>query len=171
MSMVSLDQAPPARPRADAARNRDRIAMAAHEVFAERGLEACVQDVAARAGVDKATVYRNFSTKDELMRAVVCSRLEWFKRLADEAAESPDPWRAFSRLMMTVADAQAGNRAVADSMDSRRDTSEVRAARAAAVESIDRLMHCAKRQGAMRANAASRDILGSVPFQVEGLIV
>ena len=52
-SMSTLDERPR---RADAVRNRERVVAAAAAVFAERGVEAGVPDVAARAGVGKATV-------------------------------------------------------------------------------------------------------------------
>ncbi|HKD97051.1 MAG TPA: helix-turn-helix domain-containing protein, partial [Micromonosporaceae bacterium] len=44
--------------RRDAARNRERILAAAEEVFAERGLEVSLDDVARHAGVGVGTVYR-----------------------------------------------------------------------------------------------------------------
>jgi AcrR family transcriptional regulator len=60
-----------ARPlRADAERNRARILAAAGEVFAERGLDVSLDDIAAHAGVGVGTVYRRFPDKDALLRAV-----------------------------------------------------------------------------------------------------
>ena len=58
------------RARADAARNSVAVLDAAREVFAEKGLAAGVDEVAARAGVGKATVYRCWPTKDALVAAV-----------------------------------------------------------------------------------------------------
>lgn len=146
------------RARADAVRNRELVITAAREVFAEHGLGASVEAVAARAGVGKATVYRNFVTKNHLLAAVVCAQLDWFANLADEAAESDDPWHAFGQLMQAAAEAQAANRAVAGSMHGLIDTPAVEEARAAAAEAVDRLMLRAKQQGEMRADARSRDI-------------
>lgn len=73
------------RSRADATRNRVRVVDAAVDVFAERGVEATVAAVAARAGVGNATVFRNFPTKDDLIGAVTS---RWFAdwRLFLEAA-------------------------------------------------------------------------------------
>jgi AcrR family transcriptional regulator len=48
--------------RADAARNLELILEAADEAFAEQGHEACVADIATRAGVGQATIFRRFET-------------------------------------------------------------------------------------------------------------
>ena len=64
--MVSLDVAPPT-PSA-----RERILTAAYELFGRRGIRAVGTDeVIARAGVAKATLYRHFATKNDLVLAVL----------------------------------------------------------------------------------------------------
>jgi AcrR family transcriptional regulator len=51
---------------------RDQIVWAAKRVFLEKGLDAAsMDDVAARAGTTKPTVYAHFKSKDELFSAVV----------------------------------------------------------------------------------------------------
>jgi AcrR family transcriptional regulator len=57
--------------RSDAARNRQRLLEAAAEVFAERGLEAGVEEVARVAGVGMGTLYRRFPTKEALIDELV----------------------------------------------------------------------------------------------------
>ena len=65
--------APPER--ADAARNRRRIVAAAEALFAERGIgDVTVAEVAARAGVGKATVFRRFGDKAALLDALLGER-------------------------------------------------------------------------------------------------
>ena len=64
-------QSPPSVLRADAARNRERIIAAAAAVFAERGLDAATAEIAHRAGVGEATLFRRFPTKDELIASDV----------------------------------------------------------------------------------------------------
>ena len=59
------------RTRADAVRNFERVLAAATEVLAEKGAEAGVPEIAARAGVGKGTVYRCFPTKEHLIAAVL----------------------------------------------------------------------------------------------------
>ena len=58
---------PERRRRSDAERNRQRVLDAAVEVFAEPGIDAQIPDVARRAGVGIATVYRNFPSKRALL--------------------------------------------------------------------------------------------------------
>lgn len=57
--------------RADAARNSERILRAAREVYAENGPDAMLEDIARRAGVGIATLYRRFPNKEELVRAAL----------------------------------------------------------------------------------------------------
>lgn len=57
--------------RSDARLNRERLLVAAREVFGERGLAAEVKDIADRAGLGVGTLYRNFATKDDLVHALV----------------------------------------------------------------------------------------------------
>lgn len=76
--------------RADAVRNLDRVLVAAREVFVERGLDATVEEIAARAGVGKATVYRNFPTRSDLMATTALHRLSWFDQRLREALAHED---------------------------------------------------------------------------------
>jgi AcrR family transcriptional regulator len=62
--------------RADAARNRDRVLEAARSLFASRGVEVPLDDIAARAGVGPGTVHRHFPTKQALLVAIVVERLD-----------------------------------------------------------------------------------------------
>jgi AcrR family transcriptional regulator len=88
---------PACRPmRADARRNRERILDAARAVFAASGGEAQMDQIAARAGVGVGTVYRHFPTKDALLAEMVEQRFATFARWAREAAQEPDPWKAFA---------------------------------------------------------------------------
>jgi AcrR family transcriptional regulator len=155
---VSAATLPPRPRRADALRNHDRVLKAAGEVLAERGLEAGVDEVAVRAGVGKATVYRSFPTKELLVAAVACERLRWLEGLTVEAARSDDPWAAFGMLLRTMAEAKAGNRILSAIMASVGELPDVRRARADVASAMERLMRRAQAQGAMRADATPRDV-------------
>jgi len=82
--------------RADARRNRERILAAAQRVFAEKGHEAQMDDVAAKAAVGVGTVYRHFPSKEALLGALVAEKFSQFAANAREALEIEDPWEAFS---------------------------------------------------------------------------
>jgi len=58
------------KPRADAIRNRERVLEAAKAVFSQGGPEASLEAVARCAGVGIGTLYRHFSTRDDLYEAV-----------------------------------------------------------------------------------------------------
>jgi len=74
-----------------------RILSAAAEVFAEQGLGARLADVAARADVGVATVYRRFANKDDLILALFAERFAYWERQAQRAAEAEDVWAGFVR--------------------------------------------------------------------------
>src|SRR5258708_28294723 len=76
--------------RRDAVANRQRLLDAAAQVFAERGLEAGVEEIARVAGVGMGTLYRRFPTKDALIAALVHDMMATMLRLAREASERPD---------------------------------------------------------------------------------
>ncbi|MFI7140816.1 TetR/AcrR family transcriptional regulator [Streptomyces massasporeus] len=93
------------RPRADALRNRERIVTAAREMFVEHGPEVPLDDIARRAGVGNATVYRNFPDRDALVREVVCSVMDRTAAAAEAAlTEAGDAFEALERFVHAAAD-------------------------------------------------------------------
>src|ERR687893_559304 len=68
--------------RADAERNRQRILAAASTVFAERGLDVSLDDIAGAAGVGVGTVYRRFPDKDALIDALFEDKIADVERVA-----------------------------------------------------------------------------------------
>ncbi len=90
--------------RADAQRNLERVLDAATEVFAASGPAASIDEIAKRAGVGHATVFRRFPTKDDLMYAVVERHVAQMRALAEEALASDDPGAAFFAYIHGVAE-------------------------------------------------------------------
>jgi AcrR family transcriptional regulator len=84
--------------RADARTNRDRILTVADEVFGQGGPAASTEEVARRAGVGIATVFRHFPTKADLLTAVLVRRFERLRAEAEAARRAPDPGGAFFDL-------------------------------------------------------------------------
>jgi AcrR family transcriptional regulator len=100
--------------RADAAGNRRRIVDAARAVFAERGVDAPLDEIARRAGVGNATLYRRFSTREDLVAAALEDRLVEYANAAAEALSQADPWTGFCAYVERVCAMQAADRGARD---------------------------------------------------------
>jgi AcrR family transcriptional regulator len=144
--------------RADARRNRERVVAAAAAVFAERGIEATVPEVAERAGVGKATVYRSFPSKEHLVAAVALQRLEEFERGARERLGEPDGWAALDDLFGEAAERYCRDRTVIGALFAGARSDLLAPARTEVWRSVGELMERAKRQGTMRADATPADL-------------
>src|SRR6478735_3880358 len=79
--------------RADARRNYDQLIAAAREAFTERDRSASLEDIARRAGVGIATLYRHFPTRTDLVQAIYVDEVEALSRSAEELA-ALEPWEA-----------------------------------------------------------------------------
>ena len=95
--------------RADAQRNQDRILAAAREAFASDGYEVPIEDIARRAGVGAATVYRRFPTKERLLHAIFDAGLTELEQSIIAAAAIADPWDALLASMRAVIEIQSAN--------------------------------------------------------------
>ncbi|MBH0778992.1 TetR/AcrR family transcriptional regulator [Nocardia bovistercoris] len=100
--------------RSDAKRNRDALVAAAREVFLERGLDAPLKEIAARAGVAIGTLYNRFPTRDDLIAAAVEDRVEAGSRVAEAALAIDDPWDSFVYMVVKVCELQASDRLLGD---------------------------------------------------------
>lgn len=78
--------------RRDAAQNRERLLVAARELFAEQGFEVTLDDIARHAGVGVGTAYRRFANKDELLDALFAGQTVELAAAADAGLTDPDPW-------------------------------------------------------------------------------
>ena len=76
--------------RRDAVRNHHRILEAAREVLGESGADACMEEIAARAGVGVGTVYRRFASKDALIDELLQLALEEVLSSTDRALARAD---------------------------------------------------------------------------------
>jgi AcrR family transcriptional regulator len=87
--------------RKDAQRNREAIMAAARELFAECA-DVPMYEVARRAGVGQATLYRNFPDRRDLAAALLLDEMEHTEQLAADHAGDPD---AFFVLLRNVVEA------------------------------------------------------------------
>src|SRR3954452_871058 len=105
--------------RADAERNRPRILAAAASVFAERGLEVSLDDIAHAAGVGVGTVYRRFPDKDALIDALFEVKIGDAVQLAKACHEIDDPWTGFVTFMRGMCAMNAKDRGFKEALLSR----------------------------------------------------
>jgi AcrR family transcriptional regulator len=106
---------PPARGlRRDAALNREHIVNAAREVFREQGLGAPIEDVARRAGVGVATLYRRFPTRPELIAGAFASKMDAYAEATEHALGYADPWAGFCWYVERVCEMQAQDHGFTD---------------------------------------------------------
>ncbi|WP_225731969.1 MULTISPECIES: TetR/AcrR family transcriptional regulator [unclassified Nocardia] len=144
--------------RTDARRNRDALVAAARAVFDERGLDAPLKQIAARAGVAIGTLYNRFPTREDLIAAAVEDRIEAGTRIAEEALEIDDPWDAFVYLVEKICELHASDRIL--------NELSLRAAPSAAFARAQeyghglmrRIVTRAQESGALRADWALEDI-------------
>ncbi|WOX10354.1 TetR/AcrR family transcriptional regulator [Streptomyces sp. N50] len=151
------------RPRADALRNRERIVTAAREMFVEFGPDVPLDEIARRAGVGNATLYRNFPDRDALVREVVVSVMDRIAEGAEVAlAETGDAFAALERFVHDSADERVG--ALCPMMASTFDQfhPDLEAARERVEELIGEVMERARKAGQLRSDVGVGDVMVAV---------
>jgi AcrR family transcriptional regulator len=95
--------------RADARRNREKIMASAAELFASRGREAQMEEIAAHCGLGMGTLYRHFPSKQALLTAMVRERFRGMADLARAAEQIADPGESFEVLLSSYLEAAEGD--------------------------------------------------------------
>jgi AcrR family transcriptional regulator len=150
----------PSRLRADAVRNRLALVRAARAVFGERGLEAPLDEIARRAGVGNATLYRHFPTRCELVAAVFADTLHDVVAATERALSMPDAWTGFTTHVTFLCALQATDRGLADLLiTSMGGAPELEALRARASDGFKRITERAKDAGALRRDFQPEDLV------------
>lgn len=141
--------------RGDAVRNYERIVVAAGRAFEEHGPAATLEDVAKRAGVGVATVYRRFRNRDQLVRAV----FEHILTTVIEPitmVESDDPWCDLTEALEATVELVARNQ-VALALAREIDAIDVNGLQRY-VKAADRLVGRAIDAGVVRPDLMGRDL-------------
>jgi AcrR family transcriptional regulator len=146
--------------RTDAARNRDQVLGAATALFAERGDEAQMADVARAAGVGVGTVYRHFPTRRALIEAVAERR---FAEILDHARRTslpnPDARGALADLLGHVAEVHTRGRALSSAIESVLGDTEPRGeVRDELADLGEELLARGRAEGSIRADATASDL-------------
>lgn len=149
----------PGQLRADARRNHDRILRAARDLFVDRGAGVALEDIAQRAGVGIGTLYRRFTDRDTLMRAVVLDALTRTAQAAEQAhADEADSFAALRRYMHAALELRVS--AVIPVLLERLDldTGPERAAREASARAVQQLIDAAHADQSLPADVTFGDI-------------
>lgn len=152
--------------RSDAVRNHARIIAAARLLFTEHGLGVTVPEVAARAGVGKATVYRSYPTKQDLILAVAEEQFQALKLRTEAALDGADTYRELLTYIPDLFAALAADRVLADAFFA----GEILPAEEI-MEQIGRLLDEAKAYGPIRPDAGVNDVRVLLCGVVRQLIV
>ena len=153
--------------RADARRNHERVLAAAVEVFTEHGLEATIPQVAARAGVGKATVYRSFPTKADLVRALAQSQVDWLTGRIEAAVEpaAQDAGTALESALVDITTRLAEDRLMVEVLSGTHGIDDPPVPTAAG-----RILELGVEQGRFRADVTERDVTVLVAGVARALI-
>jgi AcrR family transcriptional regulator len=154
--------------RADAQRNLERVLDAAAELFAERGCDVSVDEIAHRAGVGHATVFRRFPTKDALIAAVVSKQVGELAAFVREALEEEDAGEAFRSFVWHAGELHASNRGLDEGFTRCGDMRELAEAKAELNGLIEQLIERAQAARALRSDVAADDVSSLVGGAIRG---
>jgi len=144
--------------RADAQRNLESILEAAASEFAEHGLDTCVADIAKRAGVGQATIFRRFETKEDLIAAVVELKLDKLREAAEEAAGRKRAWDGLREFMQTAIALHLSDRGLYEAVHERLlSDPRMLAKKAELLAIMTGLVERAKAEGDLRRDVAPQD--------------
>ncbi|OBB48192.1 TetR/AcrR family transcriptional regulator [Mycobacterium sp. 852002-51961_SCH5331710] len=145
--------------RKDAERNRQRVLAAARDLFAQRGLEATLNDVAKHANLGVGTVYRRFPCKEQLVEAVFEDAIDEVVCLAERALQQEDSWSGFVWFVEQLCELTATDRGLREMVFSTAyDHSGVERVRLRLTPPISRLVERAREDGYIRPDIESTDM-------------
>jgi AcrR family transcriptional regulator len=154
--------------RKDAVRNRSRLIEAAARAFREEGLGVSVNAIADYAGLNVATLYRHFPTKDHLIVAVLEAVLEPLLPARDRALAMEDTGDALATFVHEAARLQAEQRGLVDALGHYPSGAELRKQlREQAIRIVTPLVERAHRDGELRADFDALDLLVAMRMLAE----
>ncbi|MFI5896289.1 TetR/AcrR family transcriptional regulator [Actinoplanes sp. NPDC051513] len=146
--------------RSDARDNRDRILTAARAIFAAAGLDVPLREIARRAGVGPATLYRHFPTKQALVTEAFAEQMHACHAVIEEGLAAPDPWQGLCAAITSLCELHARDWGFAMAFASAfPHAAELAAARSRSVAALAGLALRARRSGRMRADVTVDDLI------------
>ncbi|MER6352222.1 helix-turn-helix domain-containing protein [Streptomyces sp. NPDC001634] len=146
--------------RRDALRNRKLLVETAREVFAEQGLDAPLDEIARRAGVGNATLYRHFPSRAALVDEVFRDALTETTAAGERARTAEDAWTGLTEYLEVVFAGLAGDRGTNDLMTTGlKGVTSLEAIHAHNRETVGGLLRRAQQQGTIRPEVTTEDLL------------
>ena len=142
--------------RADARRNSERLIAAARDAFADEGRSASLEDIARRAGVGIGTLYRHFSTRQELFEAVYVNEVEELCSSVQDLGGLP-PWEALDGWLRRFVVYGTTKRAIAEELN--RESGASRGCRTAIYAAGEPLLQRAQEAGVARPDVSFEDVV------------
>jgi len=145
--------------RADAARNRQHIVTVARAAFADEGLDLPMREIARRAGVGVATLYRHFPTRTDLVTAALTEHVAACRADMRAALDNPDAWGALSGTIRRFAERQVRERGLNQALFGSHAASAAFAEdRRAQSAGLAQLVERARQAGAVRGDVTLEDV-------------
>ncbi|MFC3575465.1 TetR/AcrR family transcriptional regulator [Streptomyces yaanensis] len=146
--------------RRDALRNRKLLVETAREVFAEQGLDAPLDEIARRAGVGNATLYRHFPSRAVLVDEVFRDALMETTAAGERARTAEDAWTGLTEYLEAVFTGLAADRGTNDLMTTGLEgVTSLEAIHAHNRETVAGLLRRGQQQGTIRPDATTEDLL------------
>ena len=143
--------------RADAARNVDKIILAARQCFREYGPEVPLQTIALTAGVGPATLFRNFADKEELVLAALNRQLrETVDPVMADALAGIDATAGLLRVLEAIMAAASADANLLGAVAGRREL--LTGITGSLMDSISVLLGRGQGQGTLRADISMTDM-------------
>jgi AcrR family transcriptional regulator len=146
--------------RADAQDNRVRILEVAQELFSEKGIDVTMREIARRAEVGPATLYRRFATKQILVAEAFGDELRSCEGIVDDACADPEPWRGFCSVIERISVLNAQNQGFVDAyLSANPEVDTFAAHRASLLRMLAELAGRAKAAGGLRLDFVIDDLV------------
>lgn len=146
--------------RIDARDNRDRVLAAAKTLFADRGDEVTMREVARAAGVGPATLYRHFPTKRALMAEAFADEMRQCAAAVTDGYADADPWRGLCTAIERLTLLSIRNQGFVDAFSSTDGEQDAIAQhRASLLRMLADLARRAKSEGALREDFVIDDLV------------
>lgn len=152
--------------RSDARVNRDRVLVAAAEVFGESGNAGSTEEVARRAGVGIGTVFRHFLTKRALIEATIVRHLTLLAETARARGDSSEPGSAFRETFREMVSGGPAKHALLTLLEDPAHpegvTEEVDAAATIVRDAVRVLLSRGQQTGEVRADATADEVFALI---------